>query len=497
MLERFYLAFGQGLILLIALFGGALSVSAQRVALLPMADYSRGLDGINLPFTREVEKALTDLGVEMVQHEHVLRFMAENRLRSFSYLDSFLVQKMGKDLKCAVALIGTVTEIGGRKPVLGLTFTAMDTVSGSPVWSETGATGIAEQARFLAIGEPQTVQDLAAPLLGKLLGHLGGTVEAGAIPNERSYQLAGMQLFPAYVRGREKIEATLKIRFLHAEPTMVAVESNQRRTYLEQDPQTGIYQGRWWAPQQDGLYPLDLILEWGAGRFVERVENISSFQVINQPPGLEIKVKKALQLDNQQAFRSHILILPKILDIKPMARWALDIRTAEGVLLTTQEYEGDMPERMVWEGRGGEGYLLSDGKYEITLHVWDLAGNHSSDSFMVVMQRHAPQIKAEILTRQGKKLLQVASLPGPVFLFESWSLELLSEHGESLLQQNGRDLPLVLEFVPVAGEEKLFLNFTGEDRLGNRLEQVHMEITVPELKPMKKVPQVDSWVQDF
>lgn len=494
----FYLTLSQVVIVGLLLLGGlVLPVSAQRVALLPLADFSRGLDGVNLPFTQVVENSLKNLGIDMVPQEQVLQFMAETRLRSFSYLDSFSVQKLGKELKCAVVLLGTVTEIGGRNPVLGLTFTALDTVSGNPVWSETGATSILEHAHLLAINEPKTELELAGPLLENLLQHLWGTVEEGAIPNERSYQLTGMQLFPAYVRGRQRIEASLKIDFLHAQPVEIAVESPTGKIYLQQDARTGIYRGQLISPEGDGVYPLDLILEWGTGRFEERVENLSSFQVINQPPGLKIEVKKARPVDGLLAFRTHILVLPRILDLKPMARWALEIRDAAGSLLALQEYEGDMPERMVWEGRGSDGSLLGDGEYEIVLHVWDLAGNQSSDSCRVAMQRNAPKIKVETFARHGKNLLRVAAVERVVFPLENWTLDLETQQGETLLQVAGVELPQVLELPPPNDDEKLFFNFFGRDCLGNRVEMVHRELLVPQLTAADKKRKADAWVQDF
>ena len=39
----------------------------QRVALLPMTDFSRGVNGLNLPFTQVVEDSLRRLGLEIAQ----------------------------------------------------------------------------------------------------------------------------------------------------------------------------------------------------------------------------------------------------------------------------------------------------------------------------------------------------------------------------------------------------------------------------------------------
>lgn len=483
----------------------ALPAQAQRVALLPMADFSSGVNGINLPFTQVVEQSLRRHGIDMVPQDQVIEFMSQNKLRSFSYMDTFLVKKIGKDLRCAAALLGTITETGGEPPVLGLTFTALDTFSGAPVWSETGATSIIEKSTFLGLGQPQNVSDLSGPLLDQLFLRLWGQVEAAAPPDSHEYQLTGMQLFPAYLRGRQQIDATLKISFLNAKPNRVAVESKAGRSYLQLDSRTNIYSGKWFAPDKDGDYPISLILEWGAGRaneqFEERIEDIASYHVINNPPDLTIEIKKAKQIGDSLVFRDQLLILPRISDRvsdqKPMARWGMEIRNKEDLLLVNQEYEGDMPERLVWEGHGNDGFYLADGQYDITLLVWDLAGNRSSATRRVIMQRNAPLVDARVLRLSGKTMLSLAAVDGANFPLTSWSANLKSQDGKTLLQVEGVKLPQEFEFAPLANEETIYFSFDGEDQLGNRRKVFRKELLVKNEKQAVQERKAESWVPDF
>ncbi len=469
---------------------------AQRVALLPMADFSQGVNGINLPFTQVVANSLQRLGVEMVPQDQVVKFMSANKLRSFSYLDSFLIKKIGKDLSCVVALLGTITEIGGDNPQLGLTFTALDTVTGMPIWSETGATSLAEKVTFLALGQPQTIDDLSGPLLDQLLLRLEGQVAETGVPDRRDYQLTGMQLFPAYVKGRQQIDATLKIRFLDARPTRIFAESKAGRSLLQANPRTGIYSGKWFAPEQEGQYPIDLILEWGSGRFAERVENIASYQVINNPPGLTIELKNGQQIDGRRVFRDSLLLLPRIADLKPMGRWGLEIRNEDGLLLVSNEYEGDMPERLVWEGHGADGFYLADGPYEITLQVWDLAGNRSSATRQVVMQRNAPLVEARVSQRAGKYFLSLNEVSAE-FSLRSWQAQLKSGQGKILLQVDGERLPTETEFKPLGDENAVYLSFDGVDELGNRRRIARKELLMKVEQQAVEEQEAESWVPDF
>ncbi len=470
---------------------------AQRVALLPMADFSRGVNGINLAFTQEVELSLQRLGVEMVPHEQVMEFMRQNKVRSFSYLDTFLAKKIGKDLRCAVALLGTITEIGGRNPMLGLTFTALNTVSGMPVWSETGATSVRENYTILAINEPQSVGDLSGPLLDQLLLRLGGEVQAADIPDVRQYQLSGLQLFPAYVRGRQQITGSLKIRFLEARPKRVVAESPAGRTELLRDSNSGIYSGKWFAPESDGQYPVDLLLEWGAKGVEERIEKVASYQVINDPPGLTVELKNGQQIDGELVVRDTLLILPRLTDLKPLTRWGFQIHDTKDQLLVNEEFEGDIPERMVWDGRGGDGFHLPDGRYDIDIQVWDLAGNSSRANRLVTLQRNAPRVEASLTAQGANSLLQINAVSGSEFPIVSWSAGLKSQDGTTLLEVAGEQLPQQFEFALPTEENAVYFSFSGEDRLGNRRKITRKELLIKAEEAGIEEQEAQSWVPDF
>jgi hypothetical protein len=100
---------------------------AQKTVLLPVADLSRGDNGLHLGLTRTVQSALERLNLDVVPMGDVLRFMSDNKVRSYHYLDSFLIQKIGRDLNAQLVLMGTVTETAGRTPAIGLSFTAYET----------------------------------------------------------------------------------------------------------------------------------------------------------------------------------------------------------------------------------------------------------------------------------------------------------------------------------------------------------------------------------
>ena len=160
------------------LLGIASTLHAERVVILPLADLSQGDNGLNLPLTRELSDALEQMGADLVPEIDVMSFMAANRLRGAGYLDVFMIKKMGLELHCSVVLIGTITELGGGDPALGLSLTAFDAESGKAVWAKTDSTSLGEQVRMFGVGQPGSVEDLKQPLLADLLGSLRDKVSS-------------------------------------------------------------------------------------------------------------------------------------------------------------------------------------------------------------------------------------------------------------------------------------------------------------------------------
>jgi hypothetical protein len=487
-----------GAFLICFLFCGAAPLHAERIAILPLADLSRGDNGLNLPLTKDLAAALEGMGATLVPETDVLSFLAANRLREAGYLDVFTVRKMGRELHCSLILVGTVTEWGGADPALGLTLTAFDAEAGRAVWSRTGATSRGEQVRALAIGQPQEVDDLKGLLFDEMLGELRNKVSSRIMPLNRLYQLAGVQVSPAYAKGGDEVEGLVKIRFLDARPARIAIETEGGPAYLYRDANADSYRGRWRAPLTEGAYPVSLALEWGRNRSVERIRDVAGYEVINEPPQLSLEIKKGVSAGEVIAFRDHLLILPRLVRSKPMTRWQLEIKNEDGEVLVREEHEGNLPERMVWEGRDGSRRKLANGTYEIVLHAWDLAGNHSVDARMVALQSSALPVTVGTLNENGKTFLKIETAGEKGFPLTSWSLNATSLQGDSLLTVEGTELPVMIELPPLEGQETIEYNFEGEDFLGNRLrmDKKKVELGGGEKLPATEVP-AKSWVSDF
>lgn len=476
---------------------GNVSVCAQTVVLMPVADLSKGGNGVDFAFTQSVETTLKQLNVELVSSSDVMLFMAKNKIRTNNYLDNYLVKILGSEFDSSLVLTGTITEQDTEPPSVGVIFTALDTMDGTPVWSVTRATSVKEQVRMLGVGEPATTRELFQPILRELLAPFAKLVQESEALESRDYQLLGMHLFPGYVRSGQEIEARLKIRFLGKRPSLIAAESVVGKVYLLYDRRSDSYQGKWFSPEAEGSYKVDLRLEWGRDRTVEKVRQVASFQVLNKAQGLTIEIKKGLRVGQRLAFNRHLLILPRVGDPRPMSGWALEIKKANGDQVVYEEYAGEIPERMVWEGRGSDGFKLANGGYEIVMHIWDLAGNQSTASRRVIMQSSAPRVVAGITRISGEASLDLKVEGKYPFPLVSWQSVLKTVSGEVLLQEKGEELPVSLNFKPPEDEDYVLLTVTGEDLLGNRLNIKRQKLPVIDVDKQIEEKKAESWVPDF
>jgi hypothetical protein len=486
-------------LLLVLLCGfGAPSLAAERVAVVPLADLSQGDNGVNLSVTKDLISNLELLGATLVSQDEMGEFLASNRFRGTGYLDAFTIQKMGYDLKCSLVLIGTVTEIGGVDSAFGITLQAYNAETGRAIWAHTSATSLLERIRVLGLGQPEQVSELQGLVFDDLLGSLRKKVSSKIMPLNRLYQLDRFDISPPYAKGGGEVEGVVKIRFIDKQPERIAVETSSGPAYLYRDAAADTYRGRWRAPLEEGAYQVSLLLEWQAQRPAERLANVASYEVITESPQLKLEIKKGVQAGEVIAFRDHLLILPRLARMMPMTRWMLEIKNEDGKVLVREEHEGNLPERMVWDGRDGSHSRLVNGTYEIILHAWDLAGNHSYDARLVALQASALPVTVSTVNEKGKTFLRIESATEKGFPLTSWTLDATSGQGEELLKVEGTDLPVKIELPPLEGEPNFYYNFEGSDFLGNRLHLEKEPINLSgEGTDTKTKKPIKAWVKDF
>lgn len=477
------------------------SVFGLRLALLPLADVSQVSNGINLELTHDLAAALRDRGLDLVPEGDILQFMADNRIRFAGYLDSLLARKLGREFDCGLIMLGTVTELDReRNSALGLTLTVMDAKSGSPVWAATRAASVDEKVRLLGLGEPKGIEDLKRPLLQELLNEFQRNLPEQVAERKKPYQIVSARVTPAYVQGGDVVDFRLEIRFVEDPPRQILIDTHVGVIPLYRGQAEGLYLGHWVAPEAAGSYSLALMFDWGRGELSQRLANIASYRVINEPPQLQVNLMKGLQVGDVTAFRGSLIILPELRGATPISHWSLTIRGENGTVVVSEEHDGSLPSKLVWQGTDSKRRRLDDGLYEMSLDVWDAAGNHSGTTHKLALRRSTVPVKLASVVRDGRTYLQIDQEDGSVVPVSSWSVKVSSLQGNTLLQTQGGFLPALLELPHLRKDATLLCDIQIEDSLGNylSLNETQVKVESPEKEVALKIEETaESWVKDF
>lgn len=481
--------------------------------MLPLADVSQGDNGVNMAFTNEIIEMLRGQeDFDILAESEVVRFMVKNRIRFSGYIDSFMARKMGRELACDLVLLGTITEMGGIKdPSIGLTLSVMDTNQGIPVWAGTRAMSLSETVRAMGIGQPQTLDDLKKILLEDIFEELNRKLDSRISRAKRPYQLVSLQLSPEYIQRGKLVDCRLKIRFLETPPERIAVETEAGKMYLYPDERSSGYRGYLLSRSDEGCYPVSLILEW-KDRPSERIPKIAAYTVINKAPQLVMDIKKGLRLGEITAFRDYLIFFPKLKEPRPLIRWSVEIKNQKGDTIIREEKEGNLPSRLVWEGKDAHKKKLNDGFYSFCLNVWDAAGNHAAVTKELALQSTVPPINIATAHREGKTYLEIISEEGYSDVpLKSWTLNVASAEGQTLINKEGHQLPAIIDLQQVLKPDvnqkinrvannlgSIYCDIEVKDRLGNRFRMRNKEIQLKSQKDLKEPEKnTSSWIEDF
>ncbi len=475
-------------LLFLLLTGTAL---AGRVALLPLADLSQGVNSVNLPLTMVLFHELEKRGFEMISEDEVLSFMARHRIRWTGYLDGFDVLEMNREIDADLVLLGTVTQWGGAGDSVGVVLYLVKADGGRLVWSKASAYSRQDVRHLLGLGDAKSIDDLVPRVLDDLLATLPNGVRrfAGAVP---LCDVEGALIVPRYAKGGDEVTCSVKLRCMGEDPTVAYLKFGSGGS-VPMERVGSRYVAKWKAPMEDGRYPVSLVLEWNHGSGRRREFFLSSYWVDSHPPRFALELKKGIPLGDRVVFRHHIVMLPRFSDPEPLSRWSIQILDEKGNAVVDEHGEGSLPRVLVWRGQTSGGSRLREGDFTVVLKVWDRAGNMASSSREVLLRRTPPRVTMEALREGDKVEIKVDGGNGDIPL-SYWRLVVRDKQGELLKEVEGERLPASLE-IPANGDKEVVCTLEARDLLGNRVRMVNRTLKVVTLR--EKREQKGKWVEEF
>ena len=491
----------------LSLLGDPGSAEARSVAVLPLADVSHGgdgIDGVDLETTMDAGSMLAELGVDVVPHEEVIRFMSERRIRFAGYIDTLLVRQLGEEFDCTHVLVGTVLEPQVSSAItFGITATVYDVNSGLPVWGGTLGSSSEETRGVLGLEDLDAIHALKDVVLFNLLSESVGALDFPVLEAQTpAYQILNFYLSSNYLASGEVVDCLLEIAFLRDPPTDLALQVGKDIFPLQPGQVPGSYRGRLVAGSENGVYEISLLLGRDGGQAAETIPELARYHVLDAPPALELALHKGVATENLTLFRDHLVIIPEMSRRHQMERWMIDIRNENNQQVLAEQHVGNLPDRFIWDGKDLAHRKLADGLYTISLQAWDVVGNEVVRSKKVALQREPASLELQVFFEGDKKFLRIKPVQDVIAPIVSWKLKARHKKGQVLMSQEGETLPSVVQIPDDVGEGLIICDVETRDQLGNRLQLKHTEIEIvkgaadPE-QPAFAGAQEPEWVDNF
>lgn len=487
-----------------SLLPAAVLAAVAPVAVFPLQELGAGRNEVNLPFTRILTERLAASGNEMNSHEIVIAFMANNRIRTVGYLETFHISRVRDDLGAAFVLLGTVSQRRERpQPSLGLTLQLVRTSDARTVWSYVGYASAGDDRRPLGIGEPRSVAELVPLLLDDILLRWPWEI-VGEVQKAGLISIDTVSIQPVQVRRGGEVAVKVRLRnvWLPGRVPRVFFKADDQLHAARVSADGSSYEASWIAGEKDGRFPVTLILEWPLyGRSESAL--LGTYLVDGTAPLFEIDLRGTQLYQGTPVFRDELVILPRLLVRKPLARWRLAFHDAAGKLVGADEGEGNLPERFIWQGLNSLGLIVDDGSYEVVLEAWDQAGNTAKAARHVEFNRSRPTVELAV-ARSGRELTVDLEQAGKVPV-AYWRIEMWTQEGKFITASEGSELPAQIGIeLPAAGEDpELRGMLVLQDILGSRARHKVEELlpkATPAAAPGKEAQPAgmsESWVDEF
>ncbi|MFH1216189.1 MAG: hypothetical protein V1706_06785 [Pseudomonadota bacterium] len=475
---------------------GAVNAYGVTLALMPVEDLSQGRNGVNFALTEFLQKSFEKKGFNVIPSRDMIDFLGRNRMRWLGFIETNHIFQLREELGADLVIYGTISQ-RQELPMaaIGMVLTCARTSDGKVIWTEAGGRSKADISNFLALNEPQSMDELLPFLAEDLLKTWPAIIE-----QETGKQCALIEkttLSPRHVKPGDMVQCSVKLCLSGGEEApsqllLMVGDDNYLQLVEKTDNNFSV---TWFAPDLNGSLPVSLVLVYPSAD--KQVFYVGSYQIDNSAPKLVLKMK-GMEVQNTVTFKGSIVIVPLWQDPEPASRWTLKVKNSGGETIAGNEGKGNLPKRFTWKGKRQDGRKADDGVYEIIVQVWDRAENVATATRKVFLRNNppTPQITASIAT-DGIGV-QLANEDG--FPVGFWSAEVMYSDGEMVMQDQGENLPvsLLVPYPAKTEERKLECLIIMKDVLGNRAQKKIdnlMQFVHPEEQAEKE--KQEEWISEF
>jgi len=478
------------------------TAAAVPIAVFPLEDLATGRSDVNLPITRVLSDYLRQNGNEIIAENAVITFMANHRIRKVGQLEAFNALRVLEELRAGFVLTGTIHQRKERPdPTLALTLSLIRASDARTVWSYAGSVTTAERRKALGIGEPISTDELQYLLLDEMFAswpwqRISEVQEVGAV------NLDTVRLQPKYARPGDEMSCRVSVHESWADNLFP-------KAFFKADdqiyPATVADDGKsftvnWVAGEENGNYPVSLLLEWSQSARTEPVL-LGSYIIDGTPPLLEVELRGGKMYQGMPVFNRNVVVIPSMVVPKLLSSWRLSINYL--VSISDKQYigevkgKGNLPPSFVWQGHG----YFGDGIYEFIIEAWDKAGNMAVASATAEYSKALPKVDLALSNKQDQMIMDVQYASKVPLRY--WRLEMWTKEGRLITEAEGSELPVKVRFkTPDMTNQEITGFVFLQDAFGKH-SRVKVEDLLPELKKKRQKKEEEptgiseKWVDEF
>lgn len=463
---------------LILLLLAAANANALSVAVFPLDDLGAAFNSINQPMTDILRQEAARQGMDVISRERVESFMSAHRIRRLGLLQGQDVTAAGVELQADLVMLSSLCQRSDTSSTLGMTVSLLRTSDGKTIWTSSKGTSLFAEQRLLGINAPTSMKDLQVILIRDLFSTWPAEFETLtrrsppedkdlAVVEPSDIEVDSVLFTPKYVRPGQEVKCTISFKTqkeasqtkvfirvgnrIHTAKTDDGVyyqvswigEEGKPGTPLQvamNDPESHIIEGIWSGDSQDASYPVTLILEWPTGKRLESF--LGTYVVDSHPPEIAFKLR-ANKLKGTPAFRIELPITAHLKRREPIEKWAFAVSSPEGKVLLSETGSEQPPESFRWRGQDTKNQRLEPGLYDLSLKVWDRAGNVGQASQRVQLLSVKPGLDLTVSRQQNKVVATLSALDQVGISY--WRMELWGQDNTMLKAFEGETLPARIE----------------------------------------------------
>lgn len=471
--------------------------SGSTLAVFPLLDLTRDANGVNFMLTESVRNEALEDGYEVIPDNEIIDFMVRNRIRTLGTLSSYELTQLRKELGAEFAMVGTVCQLGDMPTAkISLSLQLIRTSDEKIIWAKTSDLHEDDLISLLALNNPETMNDLFLEYFSTIFDTLPQNAEnTGSIPP--SVNLIFIDMRPLYVKPGEKIEVTARFYSTVAVDNLpnFHLELDGNRHEVTVDDDAHFITTSFLAREKSGSYNIELVAEFPSGD--RQVLRLGEYTVDAAVPELSLNLL-GTQIDDNLYFSRDLTIMTKLIVPEMLSMWEVVVYDEVGDAIVTQSGEGQVPQKIFWNGRDDNRDLVSDGRFKIVFTVWDRAMNKGQAEEFVYHRHLKPEIFFYVDRVEDTVTVDLENQIDYPLVY--WFAKVYKKSGNLVTSQVGEKLPPALEFKVdgMSETENLELIFAAQDVYGN-----NSYISIPDFLNLgKKEIQQDvvpesQWLENF